>query len=94
VELTFDCIGARPGSLRYRALFDALPAHVHYARIFEGDELLADRVITDRADTWRRGAGKARRRASSVAVKPRAMFPFRHSPTGAASGECLTETGH
>lgn len=54
MEIAFDCAGEIPVELSYRALFSALPAHVHYARFFEDGRLLAEQVITDRADTWRR----------------------------------------
>ncbi len=57
VELEFRCDGGQPSELRYRALFDQLPAHVHYARIFEHDALIAEALITERADGWSRKAG-------------------------------------
>ncbi|MDX1480034.1 MAG: HupE/UreJ family protein [Woeseiaceae bacterium] len=54
IELGFDCGDSRPTGLEYRALFDALPAHVHYARLFEDGNLLAERVMTARATRWQR----------------------------------------
>ena len=47
VELSFACAGP-PTSIRYRALFDTLPEHVHFARVFSGSEQLAETVLTDR----------------------------------------------
>lgn len=50
IELRFDCQGETPASLHYRALFDRLPAHVHYARIATGDGPPAEILFTDRAN--------------------------------------------
>lgn len=52
IELHFDCHDHAPASLHYRALFDRLPAHVHYARIATGDGLPAEILFTDRANDW------------------------------------------
>ena len=52
-ELSFSCNGT-PAALRYRALFDARPAHVHYARIEDGGTVVAEVLFTDRADLWNR----------------------------------------
>jgi len=60
-EIRFDCGGEAPTTLEYRALFAALPAHVHYARIFEAGRLLAEQVVTVRASTWHRGEASTRR---------------------------------
>lgn len=54
MEVTADCGDAAPEALHYRVLFDALPAHVHYARFFEAGELLAEQLMTDRVNTWQR----------------------------------------
>ena len=62
-ELRFSCGGSTPTQLHYRALLDELPAHVHYARIEEHGALLAEVLITDRADRWQRvtkAAGQSR----------------------------------
>ena len=55
VELAFACEGP-PAELHYRALFDALPAHVHYARIEERGSFAGEAVLTDRADRWHSAA--------------------------------------
>jgi hypothetical protein len=55
-ELHFSCAGGIPTSLRYRALFDTTPAHVHYARVFDDDVFVAEVLLTDSADTWTRNA--------------------------------------
>jgi len=51
VEMQFACGTAAPASIRYRALFDAAPAHVHYAKLHRGD-LRFETLITDTSDTW------------------------------------------
>ncbi len=56
VELGFDCGNASPSSIKYRALFDALPAHVHFMRIYSGSERLAEQVVTARWSAWQRDA--------------------------------------
>jgi hypothetical protein len=60
LEVGFDCQGTRPASLEYRALFERLPAHVHYARIFEDGRLLAEQVMTERAGRWAHAGGPGR----------------------------------
>lgn len=52
VEMRFGCADGAPRTLHYRALFDQLPAHVHYARIYDNDALLAETLFTDHADGW------------------------------------------
>lgn len=59
IEVRYACSGAPPRKLRYRAMFDMEPAHVHYARIYEDDRFVAEALLTDSADTWTRGAGGA-----------------------------------
>jgi len=54
MELSAECGNAVPDTLHYHALFDALPAHVHYARVFADEDLLSEQLITHRANTWRR----------------------------------------
>ncbi len=51
VEMRFDCGDDPPESVRYRALFAAAPAHVHYAKLHRGDSRF-ETLITDTADTW------------------------------------------
>ena len=52
VEMQFDCGPGTPSAIRYRALFDAAPGHVHYAKLHRDGGLLAEQLITDTADTW------------------------------------------
>jgi hypothetical protein len=56
VELRFACAEPGPSSIRYRALFDITPSHVHYVRLFEDDEFLAEVILTDSSDTWSRSS--------------------------------------
>lgn len=50
-ELGYDCGGAAPAELRFRAIFAVAPGHVHYARVFANSTLLAEVLFTDHADT-------------------------------------------
>ena len=59
VELGFDCGESAPTTVEYRALFDALPAHVHFMRIYAGSERLAEQVVTARSPTWQRDSEPA-----------------------------------
>jgi len=52
VEMQFDCSPGIPSAIRYRALFDTAPGHVHYAKLHRDGGLLAEQLITDTADTW------------------------------------------
>lgn len=52
VEVAFDCDNATPEGIRYRALFDHAPAHVHYAKLHVGGMLAGEALLTDTADTW------------------------------------------
>ena len=60
VELGFDCPESAPTSIAYRALFEALPAHVHFMRIYAGSERLAEQVVTARSSAWQREAETGR----------------------------------
>lgn len=51
IEMRFDCGSGPPDSISYRALFDAAPAHVHYASFHRGEEKF-ETLLTDTADTW------------------------------------------
>ena len=55
VELQFDCGAADPTGIRYRALFDAAPSHVHYAKLHRDGSFRAETLITDTSDTWNIG---------------------------------------
>jgi hypothetical protein len=59
VELAFSCPNAAADSIQYRALFDAAPAHVHYAKLHRDGKLLDEVLITDANDTWRFGSLEA-----------------------------------
>ena len=50
-EVSFACGASAPQSLRYRALFDAAPGHVHYAKLHLGEQM-TEILVTDSADTW------------------------------------------
>jgi hypothetical protein len=52
IEIGFDCPGDVPTTLRYRALFDAAPGHVHYARLYAGGRELGEVLLTDSSDRW------------------------------------------
>jgi len=55
IELQFDCGTTTPSNIRYRALFDAAPAHVHYAKLHRDAGVLAETLLTDMSDTWNIG---------------------------------------
>jgi hypothetical protein len=52
VEIRFDCSPGAPANIRYRALFDTAPGHVHYAKLHRDGNLIAEQLITDTADNW------------------------------------------
>jgi len=52
IESIFDCGDQQPHSISYRAMFEAAPSHVHYARLYRNTELLAESLITDTSTTW------------------------------------------
>ena len=60
-EISFDCGGEQPTEITYRALMDAVPVHVHYARVFSGDALLGETVLTSHSSTWLRVDGDGTR---------------------------------
>jgi len=51
VEMHFDCGTESPAVIRYRALFDTAPAHVHYAKLHRGERRF-ETLVTDTSDTW------------------------------------------
>lgn len=55
VEMQFDCGSKAPASIRYRALFDTAPSHVHYAKLYRDGSLRAETLITDTSDIWNIG---------------------------------------
>lgn len=52
IELSFTCSDAPPDTMQFRAMFDAAPAHVHYAKLHVDGVLAAEALLTDSADTW------------------------------------------
>jgi len=52
VELHFDCGSETPRRILYRALFEAAPSHVHYAKFYRDGVFLAETLFTDTSDTW------------------------------------------
>jgi len=52
IEIRFDCNPGTPSNIRYRALFDTAPGHVHYAKLHRDGRLYAEQLITDTADSW------------------------------------------
>lgn len=52
VELQFDCANAAPDTIQYRAMFDQVPAHVHYAKLHVDGSLVGEALLTDSADSW------------------------------------------
>lgn len=60
IELGFDCVDATPDSIRYRALFDKLPAHVHYARLSSDAGLPLETLFTERINDWAINVSAAR----------------------------------
>lgn len=55
VEMQFDCGAAAAADIHYRALFDAAPSHVHYAKLHRDGSLRSETLITDTSDTWNIG---------------------------------------
>ena len=52
VEMQFNCGTTAPATIRYRALFDTAPSHVHYAKLHRDGALRSETLITDTSDTW------------------------------------------
>lgn len=52
VEINFTCPTATPTAIAYRALFDAAPGHVHYAKLHRDSALMGEELITDTNDVW------------------------------------------
>ena len=51
VELSFSC-GAEPDRFQYSALFELLPGHVHYARVFADGEFVMESLVTASSTEW------------------------------------------
>jgi len=56
VEVTFECRAAAPDLLRFRAMFELAPAHVHYAKLHQDGVEVGEFLFTDTADSWDFGA--------------------------------------
>ena len=52
VELTYSCDGRTVDEIRLRAMYDVVPAHVHYAKLHRGGVALGEKLLTDSADRW------------------------------------------
>ncbi len=52
VEVSFACDLGPTSRIAYQALFEVLPQHVHFARIFSAGELIGETVFTARNTTW------------------------------------------
>lgn len=52
IELQFDCGDGVPDTVRFGAMFDVAPAHVHYARLHRDGRQLGEHLITDAAQSW------------------------------------------
>jgi len=51
-ELRFDCGDQPPETIRFRSLQAADPAHVHYAKLHQGRNIVDEVILTSNADTW------------------------------------------
>jgi hypothetical protein len=60
IELTYQCASSVPAVIRYRALFDVAPGHVHYATLYRGNAQLSETLLTDANDSWDIGQAGAR----------------------------------
>lgn len=52
VEVNFSCGQAAPDSLLFRAMFEAAPAHVHYAKLHRDGLQLGETLLTDSSANW------------------------------------------
>lgn len=55
IEILFNCSDSIPDTIRFRAMFDEAPAHVHYAKLHVDGVLAGEALLTDAADTWQFG---------------------------------------
>ena len=51
-ELSFDCGDAPPDVIRFAAMFDAAPAHVHYGKVYRDGLQLGESLFTDAVRSW------------------------------------------
>jgi len=52
VELHYECAPDTPQAIRFRAMFDAAPAHIHYARLHRDGVQLGEALLTNTSDRW------------------------------------------
>jgi len=52
VEASFDCGASPPDLLQFLAMFDATPAHVHYAKLHRDGMQLGESLFTNATTTW------------------------------------------
>lgn len=52
VEVSFDCGDAVPDMLEFLAMFEATPAHVHYAKLHRDGIQLGESLFTNATTTW------------------------------------------
>jgi hypothetical protein len=52
VEATFDCAETTPDTLRFTAMFEAAPSHVHYAKLHVDGRQVGESLFTNVVDTW------------------------------------------
>ena len=52
VEFSFDCQSKQPNTIHFRAMFEAAPAHVNYAKLHKDGMLLGEFLFTNTKDIW------------------------------------------
>lgn len=52
IEVSFDCGSAAPDLLEFLAMFEAAPAHVHYAKLHRDGVLLGESLFTNSTTRW------------------------------------------
>ncbi len=55
VELSFDCAPGKPQAVEFGAMFEAAPAHVNYARLYENGSSLGENLFTRSSKRWQIG---------------------------------------
>ena len=51
-EFSFDCGEATPDVIRFSAMFDVAPTHVHYGKLFRDGLQLGESLFTDAVRSW------------------------------------------
>ena len=52
VEVSFDCGDSAPDLLEFLAMFEAAPAHVHYAKLYRDGIQLGESLFTNATTSW------------------------------------------